>query len=327
MIDTVFGIDIGGTNTKVGLIDHDGNTHFQSSIKTNAENAHDFVKELAAEMSQALKEAGEGERIKVQAVGIGAPNANYYTGNIERPVNLNWGELTPLVELLKEYYDFPIVLTNDANAAAIGELYYGNAKGMKDFVVITLGTGLGSGIITHGNLLYGHDGFAGELGHTLVNVNGRYCGCGRRGCLETYVSATGIKRTVYKLLADFREPSELRAVPFDELTAANITEAAIRGDKIAIEAFEYTGRVLGMKLADAVVHYSPQAIFLFGGLVKAGDYIFYPTKYHFEKNLMGLFKDKVRILPSGLMDKNAAILGAAALAWKELEKSDFELSV
>ena len=321
MIDTVFGIDIGGTNTKVGLIDQEGNAYFQSSIKTNAADAGDFVQELAAEMSRALQEAGDGERIQVKAVGIGAPNANYYAGTVERPVNLRWGELTPLVSMLQAHHNLPIVLTNDANAAAIGEMYYGNAKGMKDFLVITLGTGLGSGIVTNGNLLYGNGGLAGELGHTLVNNNGRYCGCGRRGCLETYVSATGIKRTVYKLLADFREPSELRAVPFDELTAANITEAAIRGDKIAIEAFEYTGRILGMKLADAVVHYSPEAIFLFGGLVKAGDYIFYPTKYHFEKNLMGLFKDKVRILPSGLMDKNAAILGAAALAWKELEET------
>lgn len=318
MKDTVFGIDIGGTNTKVGLVDAEGHTHFQSSIKTNVEDARQFVQELVAEMRKALAET-EGS-VAVRAVGIGAPNANYYDGTIENPVNLQWGGITPLLRMLHEHFDLPMVLTNDANAAAVGELYYGNAKGMRDFVVVTLGTGLGSGIMVNGELLYGHDGFAGELGHTLVNVNGRYCGCGRRGCLETYVSATGIKRTAYKLLADFREDSELRAVPFDELTAAMITEAAIRGDKIAIEAFEYTGRVLGMKLADAVVHYSPEAIFLFGGLVKAGDYIFYPTKYHFEKNLMSLFKDKVQILPSGLMEKNAAILGAAALAWKELEK-------
>ena len=305
----------------MGLIDQAGETVYQSSMPTEVDDAQRFVDKLSAEMSKAIKTAAKSGEYSIKGVGIGAPNANYYAGTVENPVNLNWGPMTYLIDMLKAKHEgIPMVLTNDANAAAVGEQYYGNAKGMKDFVVITLGTGLGSGIIANGELLYGHDGFAGELGHTLVNVNGRYCGCGRRGCLETYVSATGIKRTVYKLLADFREPSELRAVPFDDLSAAHITEAAIRGDKIAIEAFEYTGRVLGMKLADAVVHYSPEAIFLFGGLVNAGDYIFYPTKYHFEKNLMGLYKDKVEILPSGLMDKNAAILGAAALAWKELER-------
>lgn len=317
MKDIAIGIDIGGTNTKFGLVDKDGETLFQKSIPTRAEgDVNEFFKDLQDSVQGALKNFPD---VNIKGVGIGAPNANYYKKTIEHAPNIRWGTIVPFGDIFKKYFAYPMVMTNDANAAAIGEMVYGAAKGMRDFIVITLGTGLGSGIVVNGQLVYGHDGFAGELGHVLVNPNGRFCGCGRRGCLETYVSATGIKRTVYKLLADYTEKSELRQIPFDELTAEFITQAAMRKDPIAIAAFEYTGRILGIKLADTMVHTSPEAIFLFGGLVKAGDYIFKPTQEHMEKNMFPVFRNKLKLLPSGLMDKNAAVLGAAALVWKEFE--------
>lgn len=314
MKEVVLGIDLGGTNTKFGLVDREGNILVESSMPTDVHETIGTFQEALYKRSSVLIERAGAQLV---GVGIGAPNANYYKGTIEYPPNLKWKGITPFVDLFTKYYNVPMVLTNDANAAAIGEMMYGGAKGMCDFIVITLGTGLGSGIVCNGQLLYGHDGFAGELGHSLVNVFGRTCGCGRKGCLETYVSATGIKRTVYKLLADYNGESELVDTSFENLTADQITEAAKRGDKVAIAAFEYTGRILGMKLADAVVHSSPEAIFLFGGLTKADEHIFEPTKRYMEEHMLGIFKGKVKLLVSELNDRNAAVLGAAALVWKE----------
>jgi glucokinase len=232
---------------------------------------------------------------------------------------LSW-KFVDVVALLHRWYSIPIALTNDANAAALGEMLFGAAKGMKDFIVITLGTGLGSGIVANGELIYGHDGFAGEIGHTIVDPNGRQCGCGRRGCLETYASASGIRRTVEELLKMPAPPSELREISLESITSKRIFEAAQRGDKLALEAFELTGRYLGLKLADSVAHTSPEAIILLGGLAAAGDFIFVPTKKYMEEFLLNIFKNKVRLLPSGLPQGNSAILGAAALMWKELLK-------
>jgi glucokinase len=223
------------------------------------------------------------------------------------------------VDFLKEHFNYEVtVLTNDPNAAAIGEMIYGGAKGMKDFIMITLGTGVGSGIVVNGEMVYGHDGFAGEIGHTIVDPNGRDCGCGRQGCLETYTSAPGIKRTVFELISTMNEPSILREVSFDKLSAKMIDEAARKGDALALEAFDYTGEVLGLKLADAVAHTSPEAIFLFGGLAQAGNLIFEPVKKHMEEHMLNIYKDKVKVLPSKLPPGDAAILGASALVWKEL---------
>lgn len=319
MKSVVIGIDIGGTNTKYGFVDQSGDILAEGRMRTDAhEDITSYLKALHTHL-QALQ--GElPENVSVQGVGIGAPNGNYYRGTIEHPPNLKWKGVTEFVKLFQQYYPVPMALTNDANAAALGEMFFGGAQGLKDFMVITLGTGLGSGVVVNGDLVYGHDGFAGELGHTIVNIFGRYCGCGRKGCLETYASATGIKRTVFKLLADHTIDSELRQHSYEALTAKMITEAAMRGDKVAIEAFEYTGRVLGMKLADVVVINSPEAIFLFGGLTKAGDYLFKPTQHHMEANMMPVFKGKIKLLPSRLTDKNAAVLGAAALIWKEMQK-------
>ncbi len=318
MKELVLGIDIGGTNTKFGFVDQAGNILGESSSPTRGYPVFDdYLAQLHKQIDAA--KAFLGPDIKVAGIGVGAPNGNYYTGAIEEAPNLEWRGRVPFVEKLQAYYPgLPVVLTNDANAAAIGEMTFGKAKGMQDFIVFTLGTGLGSGIVANGQLIYGSDGLAGELGHTLVNVFGRQCGCGRKGCLETYVSATGIKRTVYKLLADYREESVLRSVAFDKLSAKMITEAALQGDFIARQAFEYTGRVFGMKLADTVAHFSPEAIFLFGGLVNAGKHLLEPTKRHMEENMMNIYKGKVKLLVSGLQNKNAGVLGAAALAWQKI---------
>ncbi len=324
--DATLGIDIGGTNTKLGFVDREGNMLAESSVPTHAEQPATLFVQHLHKAIQALWKTLTVE-VELKGIGMGAPNANYYKGTVERPPNLSWGEDTPLVAMMKKHYDVPIVITNDANAAALGEMKYGVAQGMRNFIMITLGTGLGSGIVVNGDLVYGHDGFAGELGHTIVNINGRYCGCGRRGCLETYVSATGIRRTVYKLLADYTEDSEMRRVSFDDLSAEMITKAALRGDKIAIEAFEYTSRILALKLADAVAHTSPEAIILFGGLTRAGHSLFEPTQRYLESYLMNIYKGKIKLLRSAIMDKNVAVLGASALIWNELEKMERDKSL
>ena len=317
MKEVVIGIDIGGTNTKFGYVDREGNNLSSGSIPTDKyENLDDYMDYLHKELEKCKNEIDED--IKLAGIGIGAPNGNYYKGTIEYAPNLKWKGVVNLTDHFNKYCDVPVRLTNDANAAALGEMIYGGAKNMKDFIVITLGTGLGSGIVVNGDVVHGHDGFAGELGHTIVKPNGRRCGCGRRGCLETYVSATGIKRTVFKLFAATMEDSELRKYSYNELTAEMITKAAEKGDKLALEAFDNTGKVLGLKLADAVAHTSPEAIFLFGGLSKAGDFIFKPVQQYMEENLLEIYKNKVKILPSGLMDKNAAVMGASALIWKEI---------
>ena len=316
----VLGIDVGGTNTKFGFVNKEGDVLAEGSCKTKGFPL--FADYLAHLTSHIDAVSSKMEPHELMGVGIGAPNGNYYKGTIEEAPNLEWKGTVHFADDLKKHFNnIPIILTNDANAAAIGEMTFGGAKGMKDFIVFTLGTGLGSGIVANGEVIYGSDGFAGEIGHTLVNVFGRTCGCGRKGCLETYVSATGIKRTVYKLLADYMCDSELRGVSFNDLSGHMITEAALKGDFIAEQAFEYTGRVLGMKLADTVAHFSPEAIFLFGGLVNAGEHLMKPAKHHMEDNMMRNFKGKVKLLVSGLQNKNAAVLGASSLIWKEVDKN------
>lgn len=321
MKEAVLGIDIGGTYTKYGIIDRQGNSLADSFINTDIHTEFDdYLKSLCEAIRETLKEIPG--TITIKGVGIGAPNANYYRGTIEYPPNLSWKGIIPVEEKMKAYFPgIPVVLTNDANAAAIGEMVFGAAKGMRDFIVITLGTGLGSGIVVNGQLVYGHDGFAGELGHVNVKLRGRDCGCGRKGCLETYVSATGIKRTVFRFLAEHTVESELRNVCFNDLTAKMIDNAARKCDPIALEAFEYTGRILGAKLADTVAHTSPEAIFLLGGLANAKELILEPTIRSMEENLLPIFRNKVKIMLSALSDVNAGVMGASALAWKELEKA------
>jgi glucokinase len=254
-------------------------------------------------------------------IGVGAPSSNYYTGEIIGAAHLGWGDVVPFVKLLREYFDYPaIVLTNDANSAVVGELMYGGAKGMKDVIMITLGTGVGSGIIVNGELVLGHDGFAGELGHVVMDTNGRQCGCGRKGCLETYASATGIVRTVSELIADTRIPSELRNIAPEDLTSKMIYDHAKKGDQLALEAFEITGKYLGKAISDFVAFSSPEAVFLFGGLALAGDLIFKPTKKYMEENMCFLYSHKVKLLPSELDGAKIAVLGASAVVWKEIEK-------
>lgn len=315
------GVDIGGTNSVYGLVDEQGEIICEGVFPTrNYPDFDQYIEELYIGIQSLLKRAGDD--VELVGIGIGAPNGNYYTGTIEFAPNLVWKGVLNIVEKIKRYFPtVPVIITNDANAAAVGEMVYGGAKGMKDFLVVTLGTGLGSGFVANGKLIYGHDGFAGELGHVVVNKTGRICGCGRKGCLETYASATGIKRTVFKLLADHIEDSEFRRISYDDLTAEMITKAALNGDPIAIEAYEYTGKLLGEALADAVALTSPEAIFLFGGLAKAGKYIFEPTKKYMEQNLLAIFRNKVKLLPSGIDGKNAAVLGASALVWQSLKEA------
>lgn len=326
MRELTIGIDIGGTNTKYGIVDKDGNVVVQGSISTTQyEEFNDFFNGMADALRDAMKTIDYD--FKILGIGVGAANGNYYKGTIERATNLKWKGIIPLADMLTEQFHVPAIVTNDANAAAVGEMVYGAAKGMKDFIVITLGTGLGSGFVSNGLLLNGKHGIAGEVGHTSVNPAGRYCNCGKRGCLETYVSATGIKRTVYKLLADHLEASELRGISFDNLTTKMITESAVRGDVVALAAFEYTGRILGMKLAETAVHTDPEAIFLFGGLSLAGDLIFKPTIKHMEANLMPVFRGKIKVLPSQLQNQAAPILGASSLVWNYLDNTQLKEAI
>ena len=304
------GIDIGGTNTAFGLVDEGGQIVDRGNISTRGHNSFDdYVKNVSDGIELLLNKIGECE---LQGIGIGAANGNYHSGCIENAANVRWKGVVKIVEAFGKRFGVPVFLTNDANAAAIGEMVYGGAKGMTDFIEITLGTGLGSGIVTGGQMLYGHDGFAGECGHVIVERNGRDCGCGRKGCLETYVSATGVVRTATELLAKRNIDSELRAIPNNELTALKVSQAASRGDAIAKETIELTGTILGRALADFVAITSPQAIFLFGGLAKAGEALFEPVRREMEANMLSIFKNKVRVLPSQLGD-DAAILGASAL--------------
>jgi glucokinase len=320
MKEAVIGIDIGGTFTKYGVVDRVGNCLVESFTSTST---HEDFDEYLKDLLQAIEKSMQflKGQIDIKGIGIGAPKGNYYNGTIEDAANLNWNGIIPVVDKIQKYYpDLTLALTNDANAAAIGEMVFGGAKNMKDFLVITLGTGLGSGIVVGGTLVYGQDGFAGELGHVNAQLNGRDCACGRKGCLETYASATGIRRTVYWLLSERMIDSELRGVCYNDLTAKMISEAALRGDKIALEAFDHTGCILGNKLADTVAHTSPEAIFLLGGLANSRDLIINPTKKHMEERLLPLYRNKVKILLSSLPDMNAGVLGAGALAWNELDR-------
>jgi glucokinase len=318
-LPVVIGIDIGGTNTKFGIVDKEGNCLEEASMPTRAEQeVHHYLPRLYESIDDLCKKITIP--VEIKGIGIGVPNGNYYTGTVDDAANINWGKMVPLAYLVQEHYKLPTYITNDANAAAIGEMLFGVAQGMKDFIIITLGTGLGSGLVANGQLIYGHDGFAGELGHLIVDPNGRFHGNSNRGVLEAYVSATGIKRTAFELMATMIDPSPLRDVSFNELDAAMITEAALKGDEVAIACFEYTGKLLGMKLADAVAHTSPEAIVLFGGLTKAGKYLLEPTRKYMESYLFPIYRNKVKLLLSGLEGKNAAVLGASALIWSELEK-------
>lgn len=319
MKEVAIGVDIGGTNTIAGIVDRSGNILARvcfSTVKGN-HSIEDYFETLSKNVNGLYGQANE--EFSVKGMGIGAPDGNYYSGNIENAANLPWKGTIKVIELCRKYFAFPAVLTNDANAAAIGEMIYGGAIGMKDFIVITIGTGLGSGIVVNGQLLLGSDSFAGEMGHTVIDENGRLCGCGMHGCLETYVSATGIRRTVWELMAKYNIPSAFDDITFSELSAKQISEAAERGDKIALEAFEYTGRILGRKIAEAIAYFSPQAVFLYGGLALAGELILKPVRLSAEKNTLQNFKNKVKILPSAIPESGAAILGAAALVWKEFE--------
>ena len=311
----VIGIDIGGTGTKFGIVDRDGNVLFSSGISTKKhDTVESFITELHSALYELIEKAGGAGRIK--GIGVGAPNGNYYTGTIEYAPNLPWKGIIPLAKMIEDKFQLPVSLTNDANAAAIGEMTYGAAKGMRDFIMITLGTGVGSGIVANGELIYGHDGFAGELGHTIIIPDGRmHAGTGKRGSLESYASATGVRYTALEFLEKSKEKSLLRKIPAAEMDSKKVYEAAIAGDKLAKEVYAFTGRILGIAMANAVMFSSPEAIVLFGGLTKAGDLILKPTREHMEDNLIQIFQNKVKILISHLRESDAAILGASALAW------------
>lgn len=308
------GIDIGGTNTVFGIVDEQGHILSHDGIKTKDYPDINVYADTVAGHLRSLIEAAGGIEL-INGIGVGAPNANYYTGQIEQAPNLPWKGTIPLARMLRERLTLPVTLTNDANAAALGEMTYGVAHGMKDFIMITLGTGVGSGIVINGRLVYGHDGFAGELGHVIVRRGGRLCGCGRRGCLETYCSATGIVRTVHEMLSSTDTPSLLRDIPLDKVTSKDIYDVAEQGDKLALEIFRFTGTVLGEAFADFIAFSSPEAIVLFGGLAKAGEYIMAPIREAMDANVMSIYKGKTRLLTSALKDSDAAVLGASALAW------------
>ena len=310
------GIDIGGTNTQIGFVDKEGKVYLETTMSTTL---GDTFEEYLVELHKVIEDAIEAseEKFEIIGVGIGAPNGNYYKGTIEFAPNLKWKGVIEVTKLITEKFNVPAVLTNDANAAAIGEMMFGGAKGMKNFIIITLGTGLGSGIVVNGELVYGHDGFAGELGHVIVEKGGRLCGCGRRGCLETYASATGIKRTAFDVIADRNQETLLSKLSYDDISSFKIYEAAQNGDHIAREIFRLTGKYLGEALADFVANGSPEAIFLFGGLANAGELILEPTEKTMEDSLLHIFKNKVKLQISQLNEGDAAVVGAAALAWKE----------
>jgi glucokinase len=318
MKDVVVGIDVGGTYTKVGLVDRTGQIHFEDQLNTRTyDTIEEFIQGLYHHIRENMRQFGD--EYKISGIGVGAPNGNYYTGTIENAPNLAWKGKIDFVKLMEAQFKVPTVVTNDANAAALGEMLFGDAAGNQNFIMITLGTGLGSGLVVNGNLIYGHDGFAGELGHVRAVDNGRQCGCGKRGCLEAYVSATGIKRTIFELLAEENVESDFREIPFTDLKPTLITTMAEKGDSIAVKAFERTGFLLGRSLADSVAHISPSHIFLFGGLARAGKWIIEPTKKSMEEHLLPIYRNKIEIVPSALLDKNIAVLGAAALIWKRLD--------
>jgi glucokinase len=309
------GIDIGGTNTKFGLVNHRGEILAKGSIKTDEyEKVEDFIDALYQNINPLIEKYSPNKNL--DGIGVGAPNANYYRGTIEQAPNLRWKGVVPFAELMTKKFGYPCRMTNDANAAALGEMMFGAARGMKDFIMITLGTGVGSGIIAGGSLIYGHDGFAGELGHTIVKPGGRkHWSTGSEGSLEAYASATGIAITAKKFRAEFPD-SMLNQYPEEEINSKTVHECAQKGDPTAIEVFRYTGQKLGEALANFVMFSSPEAILLFGGVIKAGDYLLKPTKLHMERNLLPIFRGKVKLVFSELDEADAAILGASALVWE-----------
>lgn len=316
MSQFAIGIDIGGTNTKFGVVDRNGHILVQDRMLTNEhETVQEFIEDLHKKLDPMIKDAGGTD--KFVGIGMGAPNGNFYSGSIEYAPNLKWKGIIPLASMINDRFGLPAKLTNDANAAAVGEMMYGCAQGMKHFIVITLGTGVGSGIVIDGKIVLGHDGFAGELGHTIIRPGGRlHKGTGAKGSLEAYASATGVRETALELLTRYpEEESLLRNYSINELTSQTVYECAIKGDKIANEIFEFTGEILGEALANFVMFSSPEAIILFGGLTKAGDLIMNPTRQAMEANLIQVFKNKVKLLFSDLKEADAAILGASALVW------------
>ncbi len=316
--EVIFGVDIGGTNTAIGLIDANNNFLVEKSIETKSSDGIDkYIDRLANHLKQIHNEYYFTYILK--GIGLAAPNADYRTGYIENSVNLKWKKVNP-VKLLKQHFDIPITLINDANAAALGEQAGGSAKGMKNFVVLTLGTGLGSGIVVDGNLISGETGLAGELGHVVVKPDGRKCNCGRNGCLETYISANGIRRTVFDLISYYNEDTKLRDISFNDLTSLFIAELADKNDPVAIKVFDYSGEILGRALADIAACFDPEAIILTGGVSESGDLLIKPTKHYFEKNVLSIYKDKVKILKSSLKNSRAAVLGAGNFVLKEIEK-------
>jgi len=315
MEQLAIGIDIGGTGTKFGIVDREGNVLFSSHMSTKGfDTIEEFITELQKNVQPLIDNVGGIGRIR--GIGVGAPNGNFYTSTIEYAPNLPWKGIIPLGRLIQDEFKLPVVVTNDANAAALGEMKYGAAKGLNDFIMITLGTGVGSGIVANGTLIYGHDGFAGELGHVIVIPDGRYHeGTGKKGSLESYASATGVRKTAIEMLENSDTPSLLRDVPKEELDSKKVYDAAMAGDQLAKDIFDFTGKVLGLALANFVMFSSPSAIVLFGGLTKAGDLILKPTRESMEANLIQVFQNKVKILISHLKESDAAILGASALAW------------
>ncbi len=315
----VIGLDLGGTNSVFGIVDSRGEIKATTAIKTQGyDKVEDYVDACVEALQVIIDQVGGIEKIK--AMGIGAPNGNFYNGTIEFAPNLAWAHngVVPLAKLFSERLnDIPVGLTNDANAAAIGEMIYGVARGMKNFIVITLGTGVGSGIVVNGQLLYGSDGFAGELGHvTMVREGGRTCGCGRTGCLEAYCSATGVARTARELLATTQEPSLLREMDPEKITSLDVSIAAGKGDRLAKEIYEFTGHMLGQACADFAAFSSPEAFIFFGGMTKAGNLIMDPIKRSYDEHVLKVFKGKAKFLVSGLDGASAAVLGASAIGWE-----------
>ena len=313
----VIGLDLGGTNSVFGIVDADANVVASTSIRTKGyPSVEDYVTACCKALQPLIDEVGGIEQI--HGMGIGAPNGNYYTGNIEYAPNLEWKGIVPLARLFSEALGVKVVVTNDANAAAIGEMTYGAARGMKNFIMITLGTGVGSGIVVNGDLVYGCDGFAGELGHVTVDYSedARLCGCGKKGCLEAYCSATGVARTAQEFLAKSDDESELRNIPVDQITSRDVSVAASHGDKMALDIYKFTGELLGRTCTNFTAFSSPEAYVFFGGLTKAGDLLMDHIKAAYDKHVMPIFKGKAKMLFSQLDDAQAAVLGAAALAWK-----------
>ena len=312
----IAGVDIGGTGTKFGIVDNLGNVLSSDTMSTRGHaDIHAYINELYDKLMILIDKVGGVGRIK--GIGVGAPNGNIYTGTIEYAPNLPWKGIIPLAKLIQDKFKLPVKLTNDANAAAVGEMTYGAAKGMKNFILIALGTGVGSGIVANGELIYGHDGMAGELGHTIIIPDGRiHPGTGKKGSLESYASATGVATSAVEILNTTDKPSTLRNIPIDKIDSKAVFEAATAGDEVAKEVFEYTGRILRISLANFVMFSSPEAIILFGGLTKAGDLILKPTREHMEANLIEVFQNKIKILLSHLKESDAAILGASALMWE-----------